>query len=398
VLAQSRDDAPTRACRQAYAAYLVDNQWTLADAGNAARVQALLESAWAAHTRASTRSAGVVPIRRDTRPVLNVVAENRGWLFEAWKKTYREITHARCRVVASERPLREADGWLFIRAREAALSPDFTRSIVQIHDFAGAEHYADGGARAAVRRCAGIVLTHPAQRAILDAAGLDAAGFEGQGRRWLLQPVGRGGEPHARDARTSGPLVLAWAGRGPRPETEPGFAELCAVLETSHPPIRLQLFGSGLEACARRLRARGIACEAKLLRDAAIVRCADWLAGVDALMLTDAADSGPWPLFDAVAAGVPVIARASGWAQDLLASGAHGRLVHGRDELDAALHALPTMVCARRNGALFAGAEWTLQRWVEANLDFAVALLTEHSTVPRERSVRAAPQRSRLSA
>ncbi|WP_028079988.1 capsular polysaccharide export protein, LipB/KpsS family [Solimonas soli] len=392
-LARHHDDAQLRACRRAYAAYLIDHQWTLADAGDADRVQALLESAWAKReTHAPPRAAGAVPIRRDTRPLLNVVAENRGWLFEAWKRAYREAGHARCRVVASERPLREADGWLFIRAREAALSPDFARSIVQIHDFAGAGHYAAGAPRAAVRRCAGIALTHPAQRAILEAAG-----FEAQGRRWLLQAVGRVGEPRAREARGAGPLVLGWAGRGPRPEADSGFADLCAALESARLPLRLRLHGSGLEACAQRLRACGIACELVPLRDAVIARCADWLAAVDALVLTDPADSGPWPLFDALAAGVPVIARGSGWAQELLAGDTRGRVVRDRDELDAALRWLTTTAIPLPRDAVFPGADWTWSRWIDANLDFAATLLGDRAALPR-RTAAAAGAASRRGA
>lgn len=61
--------------------------------------------------------------------MINVYCEDRGWLFQ---DLAQELVRAG--AVYSQQPLPEADAWICIRTREAKLSPDPKRTVVQVHD------------------------------------------------------------------------------------------------------------------------------------------------------------------------------------------------------------------------------------------------------------------------
>lgn len=62
-------------------------------------------------------------------PKVNVYCSDKGWLFEDLK---REI--AKCGAIPSTVPLKKADAWICIRTKEAHLSPDPARTVLQVHD------------------------------------------------------------------------------------------------------------------------------------------------------------------------------------------------------------------------------------------------------------------------
>jgi glycosyltransferase involved in cell wall biosynthesis len=392
-----------RACRRAYAHFLMRGQWTLAEAGDPERVAALLAgavrfargdrprpsasasgSALPAPAVRPGRTAKVLRIDRTAsvraRPaerLVNVVAENRGWLFEAWKHRFASSSVPGVRVVPSNRPLRHADAWIFVRAREAAAAPDFSRTVVQLHDLFDDGRYRRGGERACVARCAGVSLTHPAQQELLAASGVDLAQ-----RRWILQPVGWGeaAEPPAP------PLVetptVAWIGR---PAMHGGadvtrldrFVEAARALGDA---ARVVLVGERLEPAAAALRRAGVECGAHTLRHFPLDRAAGWIGRFDCVVFTGATDTGPWPLFDALYAGVPVVAAPVGWAPCLLADGRCGVLADD----PAAIARAVRDVLARR-------VEWAERRaelrervagfgmgaWMDANVALAAGLASQ---------------------
>jgi glycosyltransferase involved in cell wall biosynthesis len=389
-LAESVSSPEGRACRRAYAHYLMKGQWSLADARDPQRVAALFAEALRHHRarpRPSTRKAvAAVAAARPARPavtrlpaarrpaerMINVVAENRGWLFEAWKQRLAAAPCPGFRVLASARPLRHADAWIFVRAREAAATPDFSRTVVQLHDLYDGGLYARGGQRGCVPRCAGLSLTHPAQRELLAASGVDL----GQ-RRWLLQPVGWAGDPGPR-AVGEAPTV-AWIGRPARPGGEDvtrldWFVEAARSLGGD---VRVVLVGERLEAAAAELRRAGVACTAAGLRHLPPDRAAGWIGRFDCVAITGAADTGPWPLFDALHAGVPVVAAPVGWAGRLLADGRCGILADDPASFARAVgEVLAERAAWAERGALMRErvAEYSLSAWMEANLSLAAEL------------------------
>jgi hypothetical protein len=386
-----------RQCRRAYAQYLMRHQWTLAEARDPARVEALIQSALV-HTalhhgalnhgaprhapaapqppRVEQRSA-VQRVAQDL-PVLNVVAEQKGWLFEQYKQALAAGQLPGYRVQASLRPLPQAQAWLFVRASEAARSPDPMRSVVQLHDDADAAHYREGGARAAVARCAALALTHPAQVDTLREAGIDVAL-----RRTIVQPVGwQALEADPPLAALDALPLLAWVGR-PAQRTAAeisGLPVLLDALPRVRRPLRLLLIGERLEPAAAQLRALGIDARAAGTAHYPLARSGAWIGRFDALALTDRSDASPWPLFDALRAGVPVAALPVGWAPQLLADGEAGALAQDADTLAAAIDALLAQRAhwrARRASAAQRVSEYGVEAWVQANLALAAALVAQ---------------------
>ena len=364
------------ACRRAYASFLIANQWTLADARDPSRVAALLGGARLRQVSGKPPRVNVAARPAPRLPVINVVAANRGWLFEAWKRAFAAASHPGFEIVASNAPVRQAAAWIFIRAKEAAATPDPRRTVVQLHDLFDANSYRSGGTRACVSRCAGVSLTHPDQQEVLAAAGIDLGS-----RRWLLQPVGWGTAAASAQARGD-KASIAWIGR---PATHDGtevtrlawFAEAAAAIRRD---ARITLIGERLQTTAAAMRQNGIDCRVEGMEKYPPLRASEWIGRFDCVAVCGAADTGPWPLFDALNAGVPVVAAPAGWTARLLDDGTCGRIVDG-----------PAAMADAMRDVLSARDEWRLKRplirervaayslsaWIDANLSLAAELARE---------------------
>ena len=362
------------ACRRAYAYYLVKNQWTLADARDPKKVAALLARTRANRPaeRRTVHFARVAP-PRPKLPIINVVAENRGWLFEAWKRAFAAASCPGFDVVASNRPLPQAASWIFIRAREAAATPDAGRTVVQLHDLLDGGAYRPGGQRAAVAKCAGLSLTHPDQQALLAANGIDV-----RTRRWLLQPVGWSGKTDGAEVSDATPAI-AWIGR-PAMQGGEDVARLAWFLEAAaalrHRP-RVMLIGEKIEHAAAKLRRAGLQCQAGSTDKFPPLRASAWIGRFDCVAICGGVDTGPWPVFDALHAGVPVVAAPVGWAGRLLADGTCGRIAEGPAAIGQAIDEVLAEREAwrsRRAEVRAAVADLSLPSWIANNLALAVDL------------------------
>lgn len=363
------------ACRRAYAHHLIRHQWSLDEARDPQRVAELLASVRprvAPPAPVPVRNA-VVNLRRASVPVINVVAENKGWLFEHWKQALAAAHMPQFRVAATPKPLRDARAWIFIRAREAGLAPEPARCVVQIHDGLDEGRYAAGGERAAVARCGAISLTHPAQQAVLERAGIDLSR-----RLWQLNTPGWSGKAAARRPNGSLPWV-AWVGRpavhgGVDTSGLDGFVAGAKVLQGR---AHLVLVGEKLSAAAAALRAAGVDCRVHGMREFAMASASEWLSRFDAVAIGGGPDTGPWPLFDALHAGVPVAATRRGWSESLLADGSCGRLVDDASLLGDALLELIAAQPAWRAAALRLAEsvkDRSLAAWVQGELQLAARL------------------------
>jgi glycosyltransferase involved in cell wall biosynthesis len=374
LLADSVTRADAIACRRAYMHFLMRNQWTLSDARDPQRVAGLIESATSARPSAAARSKVAVIKLRSGLPVVNVVAENRGWLFEVFKQRLASAAQPGVEVVASDRPLRQAGAWIFIRAREAGSSPDPTRTVVQVHDFFDAGLYRRGGERSVVRSCGAVSLTHPLQKEILAAGGVDLAKL-----RHIVQPVGWGEASDPQSVPGSIPTV-AWIGR-PAKHAGADVGRLDLFIEAVR-GLRagacVVLVGERLEAAAAALKRAGVECAVHGLARYPQARACAWIGAFDCVAITAAGDAAPWPLFDALRAGVPVVSTRMGWAGDLLADGSCGKLA---DTAEAMREAIEDILGARhawcrRRAELSSRVEaWSVEAWIRANLDLAKGLL-----------------------
>ena len=110
----------------------------------------------------------------------------------------------------------------------------------------------------------------------------------------------------------------------------------------------------------------------------------DGLSRFDAVAIGGGPDAGPWPLFDALHAGVPVAATRGGWCESLLGDGSNGRLADDASLLGEALLGLIASRAAWREAAPRLSAsvkERSLAAWAQAELQLAAELagLSERS-------------------
>jgi glycosyltransferase involved in cell wall biosynthesis len=232
---------------------------------------------------------------------VNVCAEGNDWLFGDLKRQFAASCVSGVTVSVSEVAL-DADAWIFLRAGEAADSPDLSRTVICIHDLY--EHdrmYLPGGERAAVRDAGGLALCHPRQREILEEAGVPMDGI-----RILDRPLGalriftpRREIPPA--------FTIGWVGRAHwRKRLE--WVEECAGT------AGVVLIGKDLENTAERLKQRGSEC---VVYPRETLRIEDYPAlyhQMDCLLITSCTEAGPLTLFEALACGVPVVSTPVGWA------------------------------------------------------------------------------------
>ena len=373
-LAASVTQAEDVACRRAYTHFLMRNQWTLADARDEQRVAALVESATSAKSTTALRPRLAAIAPRSSGPAINVVAENRGWLFEAWKQCFASAASPGIQVVASDKPLRQADAWIFIRAREAASSPDPARSVVQLHDFYEGGLYRARAERAGVRCCGAVALAHPSQRLLLAADGVEISG-----RPHIVQPVGW--MQAGTQSCTPGPVpAVAWIGR---PASRGGadvsrFGLFAQAMREVRGPVRVVLAGEQLQPLVAALKQRGVDCTCQDAARFPLRRIAEWIGAFDCVAITAGGDAAPWPLFDALRAGVPVVSTRMGWASDLLADGSCGRLVDTADAMRDAIDAILRERDAwhrRRNDLRSRVQAWSVDAWIRANLELAKTLM-----------------------
>ena len=214
-LTESAAAAEPVACRRAHAHPLIRQQWRLQQARAPRRAATLIDQAVGMGDQPPPPAARLVPALSHCAPVpvINVVCENRRWLFKDWKHALVAAGQPGFQVLVSSQPLPTAAAWIFLRAAEVARTPDPQRTGVQIHDLAGGALYRPGGARAGVAACAALSLTHPAQIELLEEDGI-AVGH----RRWIMQPVGWRETAPSEPVASARPKV-AWSA-GPRAATE----------------------------------------------------------------------------------------------------------------------------------------------------------------------------------
>jgi glycosyltransferase involved in cell wall biosynthesis len=364
-------DTQATACRRAYALHLMKHQVSLEDVSDPACVSGLLSLA----TRRREPGSSAVPIRNHL-PVINVVAQNRGWVFEDLKRLFVQRGAQHVRVVSTERPLRNADGWIFVRTKEATDAPDPLRTTVQVHDMFDNGRYRTSGERDCVRACRGLSLSHPQQRQILEASDVPLTE-----KQVLVRALGwrSAFEPRS---DCGGPFTVAWVGR---PTTHDGV-EVKRVdwfVEAIRPmagQVNVALLGDRLDAAHRALRNANVTCTYLRRQDNPIERYPARYHRFDCLVISSMSEAGPLSLFEAMACGIPVVSTRVGWAPTLVEHGVTGFLVDTVEEMRSAIEAIS-------NGRPFWHAQratirervsgMTLESWIDENLKLAMNVIGE---------------------
>lgn len=319
----------------------------------------------------------------------------RPWLFE-------DLARHLCRVGAemgheclwTADPC-DAHAWVVLRTVEVGTTPDPARTVGMIHDLYP-DDYGPGGTREAVWSCGGLVLTHPEQKRIIFQEIGNVALLAPQ----ICRPIGAcreffvvGGlttedehgpisERYTQYRPPGDPFTVGWVGR---PITYRGrdikrLDRLVGAVRELGPPVRVLLVGSNLAETAELLRQAGAEVE---LHDRYPGR-GPWetwapalYARMDALLITSELEAGPMCLFEALAAGVPVVTTPCGWA-DLRSAPHHAWLSRIPRHLGLAVYEKPAgaadALAALRNRPRCNPRDWApaLDSWCREVIELAV--------------------------
>lgn len=303
------------------------------------------------------------------KPAINIVAKNRGWLFEDLKDHFYAGAHRLgLGVACSDEPWPTADAWIYLRTHEAASSPEPARTVVQIHDMF-ADDYGPDGARRCVEKCGAVFLTHPEQQDILAAAGITPGLME-------FLPVGSAGafSSLAARPRPSALFAIGWVGR---PMSYRGVdlkrcemaVKIMAAIDADY-----LLIGEGLDGMKQALGWRASCIARPPLRHREYPPLYGYM---DALLITSLSEAGPLCLFEALASGVPVVSTRVGWASTMIEDGVNGYLYdtipEAIDRLESIRRDVGTWRERRHNIA--ATQPHRLEDWIDANLRLALELV-----------------------
>ena len=146
--------------------------------------------------------------------MINVYSRTPDWLFADLKAALETAG-----AVPSETPVEGAQCWICIRTSEAALSPDLSRTIVQVHDMGDHDVGLLNGAGA-------VLFTHPLQLYLSQQRG-----FSG---RYRVLPIGARRAVQSAIALPPKPTVGYFTGEtGSRSKRSEMFAEAVAIARQS---------------------------------------------------------------------------------------------------------------------------------------------------------------------
>jgi glycosyltransferase involved in cell wall biosynthesis len=296
-----------------------------------------------------------------------------GWLFSDLLRHF-----GRAGAIVSHEPRADASAWIAIRTDEAALSPDPSRTVMQVHDMW--DHNTPFSIGALVR-------THPDQLKIYrtpPGRDLKTAPIPG-----FCRPIGAL-ECFTLRERLSPEFTVGWVGRprGGRSPRSPALLldALARLPATIQRQTRVLLVGEGLESAEARIRELRIACEYHHRRDTPIESYPPLYHRMDCLVITSSEEAGPMCLFEAIASGVYVASTPVGWAkrwfhhlEPPLAGTLCGReaatVAEQLVEVFERREELFETRAIRRQAHEGLHGRWTLESWVRENLALAEGLI-----------------------
>lgn len=383
----------TEECRDAYAYYLMKIQWKLEDMHNKEKVSELLDSLvtydrdGAINTKAkqgkpvmasAKRSETVVPPQQIAfKQLVNIVALNKGWFFEDLKQHFAQLNCPEVTISASEKPLKHADVWIFPRTREAANSPDKSRTIVHIHDMYDNGYYTVRGDRRVVEECAGLVLTHPLQKTILGNHQIDIAD-----KKIICRPIGYMSTFQMRSILPK-KFTIAWIGR-PVKHNNIDIKRvrwLIDALKTFRKTTRdfhVAFVGERLEKYIRQLRTMQISHSYYHRARYNLKKYPKLYQMFDCVVICSSEGAGSLPLYEGLATGLPVISTPVGWAPELIRNGENGYLVNTVGEVAVAIKQIyqdREKWFEKRHQIRESIEKYTMESWLQENIDLALKII-----------------------
>lgn len=308
-----------------------------------------------------------------TNPIVNVYAQDYGWLFEDLKRHFLAAARTGLQVIASTKPLQEADCWIALRTAEAHRSPDPARTVACIHDFSDEpDLYGPAGERRGVREAGALWLCHPDIRVLLARDGVDMDKCT-----VLERPIGA---LTAFSPRRCMPpqFTVGWIGRNDPVKRLPVFIGALVRAAAVQSKFEVLLVGQDLEAVAAQITAAGIVVRHYDRQVVPIEECPALYGQMDVLVVTSATEGQPMVLFESIASGVPVISSAVGWAPRFAAAAPDFvRLAESVEEIAAALAEVRSQrdaLFARREAMAALVRPWRLEDWVSDVLRLATEL------------------------
>ena len=372
-------------CRMAYCHFLMRNQWTVEDISNPDRVAAFLaQNPISRFPKSVARKTARKRLPRPPRPrpdaggkTVNLVCRNLGWVFQDFKRHACRLHVPGVRIVGSERPLSNADAWIFPRTREAAKAPDMARSVVQIHDNWDDGAYGLKGNRALVRHCGALVFTHPYQKEVLKRNGISI-----RNRPHFCRPIGAGERFKLRSSMAE-VFTVGWVGRPVnRNETDIHRAHwlprIAAALTCPPDRIRFLLVGERLEFVSQAIRRSGRPCHFEATTKHGMDPYPGYFEQMDVLVMTSSDDPVCLSISQALAVGVPVIAADTGWVSQWIQPGLNGYLA---DRPEAMARRIEQLLKDRetwfgKRAAIRASqGGYSMEQWLRETVNLALGLL-----------------------
>ena len=215
------------------------------------------------------------------QPKINAYCQNFGWLFEDIKRKFGE--HG---ITPTDAPEPDADAWICIRTSESRVSPDLTRTIVQVHDLYDYDV-------AAYHDAALTLFTHPSQLWYWHKRGFS-------GRSTVLPIGARSGIPSAKEMPAR-PTIGFFCGETPKMEKQsPLFREIVQAARTDV-DFDVLMIGRNLE----HIQDLGTWYDRAAGPD-------DYSA-VDALFTASVSPAIPLSVYEACSIGLPIISTPRWW-------------------------------------------------------------------------------------
>jgi len=312
-----------------YVHHLMKTQWNLGRAVDAEDVTALINECadnWIGQKVPETgkKRAVVAPAEKNApavevvnAPTVNVVALNKGWLFEDLKAhLVKNAETVGCRAVVTEQPVDGADAYLYMRPEEANGSPAPDRTVCQVHDLFGNRQ----SRFSACKNIAGWSMVNPDQ---LDQLRGACAGLPG--KHVMCLPIGA--PAHYRPAgepRNEAEFRVGWVGRNSRLKGTKTYARGVAKCLYRIPGIKAVVVGDNVEDIRDQLMHWDVPCECIQKREIGYAGYLAMYQSLDCLVICSETESQPLPLFEALRCGVPVCSTPVGLAQRYIREGDNG--------------------------------------------------------------------------
>jgi glycosyltransferase involved in cell wall biosynthesis len=217
------------------------------------------------------------------------------------------------------------------------------------------------------------MLTHPDQKRILTAAGVDLTS-----KKMLCRPLGALKTFSPRDSLP--PIfTVAWVGRpaihfGREWKRINWFVEAIRRFPSAG---RVALLGDALDSAYDALGKTGRECVYHSRAHTALEAYPAHYRTFDCVVVTSISEAGPICLFEALASGVPIISTRVGWAPQLIRRGENGFLVESIEGVVDALEQISRNRqewFERRLAIRESLGGFTIEGWVDACLELARSL------------------------